>query len=466
MSWDTKYRPPTYDGVLGQEGTIKILRQFVRLGKARQQSYVFSGPFGSGKTTLGRIMARAILCSSPTPEGDPCDKCLSCQSLLTLGTAEGYVEVDAATNSGKEQMRAIVEEIQFSTFSGRHRVYLFDEAHQLTPNALDAMLKPLEETVQGTEDKQLVCIFCTTEAEKMRETIFSRCAPVFVVRPVPPAQIAVLLTRICEKEGIPYDPVVLPLIAEITECHIRDAIKALEGISMLGPVDQENVSSYLHLDLNRFYLEILENLGTDLSLAMEPLQALLERRSPATCYEKLSEIAMLAYQMGFGAARAESFWDVDRLKSLSAKHGENLLGVAVKFSERPAKPSGGAIKLDILQMHARLASGQAIAPLAPPGIFPRQAPPVSAIVPSAAPPVAAQIPIPSGTLDHAGYEDSEFNFPDAAKKRRGPAPSKAARLVDSLEIGVGDFCWLLALRVNELNEGALGSTRRPNVDST
>jgi len=479
MSFDTRYRPPTYDGVLGQEGTIKILRQFVRLGKARQQSYVFSGPFGSGKTTLGRILARAILCESPTPEGDPCDKCLSCRSLLEHGTAEGYVEVDAATNSGKDQMQKVVDEIQFSTFSGRHRVYLFDEAHQLSPNALDAMLKPLEETVQGTQDKQLVCIFCTTEPEKMRATIFSRCATAFVVRPVPPDQIAGRLAMICETEGIEFDAAALPLIAEITECHIRDALKSLEGIAMLGPVNRENVAAYLHLDLNGFYMEILENLGRDLPTTLGALHALFERRSPATIYEKLSETAMLAYQVGLGAVRVESFRDVERLKSLCAQQGESLLGMAVKFSERPGKPTQGAIRLDIMHLHSRLASGQSVAPMvaitppiaAPLLGFPAQAP-AQAPPPTSSSVQVVQSPPSGGTLEHVddGYTSVPL-APEAIGKRKTlPATEtavfpKTLGAPDDSEFGIEFFCQLLACRVRELRETVLGSAGRPNVDS-
>lgn len=126
MGLDVKYRPRRYGEVLGQDDTVRILRSFVFKGIGFHQSYLFHGPYGSGKTTLGRILARALLCSDPV-EGEPCDKCLSCRALLEGGTVEGYVEVDAATHSGKDQIRKIVATIQFSTFSGTRRIYLFDE---------------------------------------------------------------------------------------------------------------------------------------------------------------------------------------------------------------------------------------------------------------------------------------------------------------------------------------------------
>ena len=228
MALDTRYRPRTYADVLGQRETITILKQYVSTGAGFHQSYLFAGPFGSGKTTLARVLARSLLCAAPV-EGEPCDRCTSCTSILDGGTSPDFFEIDAATNSGKESVRRIVDEIQYSTFSGKRKLYLLDESHRLSTDALDALLKPLEDNYPGTQDKLLVCIFCTTEPERMRNTILSRCAPAFVVRPVLPAQVGERLATVCEKEGIPYERPALDLIGEITECHIRDALKAVEG---------------------------------------------------------------------------------------------------------------------------------------------------------------------------------------------------------------------------------------------
>lgn len=127
MSLDTKYRPKSFDDVLGQDGIITILRRYIVTGRSLHQSYLFAGPFGSGKTTLGRIMARALMCETPKVNGDPCDVCPSCVSILETGNSMDFIEVDAATNSGKADVQKITEEIQYSTFAGRRRIYLFDE---------------------------------------------------------------------------------------------------------------------------------------------------------------------------------------------------------------------------------------------------------------------------------------------------------------------------------------------------
>jgi DNA polymerase-3 subunit gamma/tau len=125
VSLDTKYRPLRYSDVLGQEATIAVCKEYVRQGHGFRQSYVFAGGHGGGKTTLGRILARALLCEAPV-EGEPCDQCLSCTSMLA-DKSEGFIEVDAATNSGKDHVRRITEEAQFGTYSGQRRLYLFDE---------------------------------------------------------------------------------------------------------------------------------------------------------------------------------------------------------------------------------------------------------------------------------------------------------------------------------------------------
>ena len=229
MSLDTKYRPRTYSDVLGQKATIQTLKGFIKSDAGWRQSYLFAGPYGSGKTTLGRIMARALLCSSPN-EGVPCDECHSCKAML-IGSHDSFIEVDAATNSGKADVKKLLEELGYASFSGKKKLYLFDEAHQLSRDALDALLKPMEENDRGSFDKKLVCIFATTEPEKMRQTVLSRCAPAFIIRHVDSEEIADRLQKVCEWERFEYEREALVLIADFTEGHIRDALKAIEGVA-------------------------------------------------------------------------------------------------------------------------------------------------------------------------------------------------------------------------------------------
>lgn len=354
MSLDTKYRPLRYSDVLGQDATIKVCREIVRQGHGFRQSYVFAGGHGGGKTTCGRILARAILCENPQ-DGEPCDECQSCTSMLA-DKSENFMEVDAATNSGKDHVRRITEEAMFGSFSGKRKIYLFDESHELSRQAMDAMLKPLEDNIRGTQEKQLVCIFCTTEPEKMRPAIMSRCAPAFKIRTNTPEEIGKRLAYICEQEGLDYDPEVLPLVAEVVECHVRDAIKAVEGVAMLGRVDQTNVTSYLHMDANALYLDLLEALGFDLPRALATLEDLNAKVSPATCYERMADICMLAYRLtNLGSVTVPSYWDRDRLVAVGQRHKEFLVEFAQRFAERPYRATPSMFACDVSFLHQKRA---------------------------------------------------------------------------------------------------------------
>lgn len=379
---DTKYRPNGYGDVLGQESSIKILRGIVREGKAYHQSYLFAGPYGSGKTTLARILARAMLCHCPTSEGDPCDTCNSCLSILKNGTSDAFVEVDAATNSGKGDIKAILESIDYATFGGSRRLYLFDESHQLSRDALDALLKPMEENIQGSPDKRLVCIFCTTEPEKMRATVLSRCAPAFIIKPVTPEIIATRLAWVCDQEGIEYEASTLPLIAQMTECHIRDALKSIEGVSTLGKLDKENVGKFLHLDVHDHLLSAMT-----FALAGDPVQAMdmaarvCDRMSPGLVYKRLAEVALLAYR----ASLSEStpipvYWDRQKLEAMKV-YGVALLRMAEVFAKAPQHATAAILACDVA-IASNMARGTYTQTVQVPPTFQTSTAPVNPVTPT------------------------------------------------------------------------------------
>jgi len=385
---------------------------------------------------------------------------MSCRSIIDGGTHTDFIEVDAATNSGKSEMRKVTEEIEFSSFSGHRKVYLFDEAHQLTKDALDALLKPLEENISGSLDKKLVCIFCTTEPEKMRATILSRCAPAFVIRPLSPEVLGKRLAYVCDQEGIPYDPAMLPLIAEITECHVRDALKAVEGVSMLGTLDRANVTTYLHLDLNDTYLDILLNIGQDLAASVRAAEKVLGRASPLTCYQRLSNVSIMAYKVFLGIEKPAGYWNADRV-ALLASRGASLLGYTSLFASRPGRPSAAMLLCDLAQLHH---SGSPN-PLAVQRVVTLvETPQAQVVVPSAPAPIPVQVPVQMGKVNgKPPYQaDDSVVVDERAVKHTARQPPASAR---TLELDVDKFSWLLGLRVAELDEaGHGGSQGRSYVD--
>lgn len=348
MALDTKYRPTRYADCLGQEATATMLKQFVRSGKGFHQSYLFCGQWGSGKTTLGRILARALLCETPV-DGEPCDQCSSCREILRTGRSEAFTEFDAASNSKKEDLARVLEENSYSTISGKQRVYLFDESHRLSKQALDILLKPMED--ERGDSKELVCIFCTTEPEKMHTTVFSRCAPAFGIRTVSPEVIGTRLAWVCQQEGIAFEQDALTTIAAVKECHIRDALKTLEALALLGPVTSESVEAYLQLDLNVLLVSVLAALGQDLPRALREVESLIQRISPTALYERLAEISMLAFKVVIGAAKPAAHWKAGMLEDLGKAHGDFLITFAQLFADRPSRPTASMLALDLTRLH-------------------------------------------------------------------------------------------------------------------
>lgn len=408
MSFDTKYRPTRYSDVLGQAATIQICREIIRKGWGFRQSYVFAGPWGGGKTTVGRIFARALLCEQPR-DGEACDECTSCLTMLDE-RSEDFVEVDAATNSSKEDIKRITEEAQYGSFSGNRKIYLLDECHRLSKQSMDALLKPLEDNIRGTQDKQLVAIFCTTEPEAMRSAIISRCAPVFRIRPNSPDEIAARLDFICEQEGLERELEALRLVAEVTECHVRDAIKAVEGVSNLGKIDRASVAQYLSIDANEIILDLLEAIGFDLPQAVRCAERLVERVSPSSSYERMADVSMLAYRLAvLGTGTVPSYWDRDRLTVVGTRHQDYLVQFAERFARRPAHATKAMFACDVASLHqiranivVRAAAPESIVYL--PSPQPAVPQPVAALRPIAAEP-------PTGEISTEVPAESEPNSP-------------------------------------------------------
>lgn len=445
MSLDTKYRPTSFDDVLGQEGSIRVLREYVKTGTGFHQSYLFAGPFGSGKTTLARILARALLCDNVSEEGDPCNQCPSCKDILNNGGSANFVEIDAATNSGKQNVKNIVDRLNYSTMNGKKTLYLFDEAHRLTTEALDGLLKPMEDNDVGSENKKLVCIFCTTEPEGMRQTILSRCAPAFIIKQVAPTKIADRLEHVCGEEGLSYERDALELIGEVSDCHIRDALKAVEGVSMLGEVTLKNTREYLQVGKRNALIDVLRYVGEDLSKSLTAISLVKDYMSPAVCYDYLLDLCMEAVKLDNGVGKVKVFWEKDRIEDLVQARRDYLALIMSHISSKPFKPTFPVIISDIVFLHNLINNGTLPHQIVLPTTTNKAE---GANSPSDQVKKTEGVDVESLPVPYVN-KDKVFVDPRAIRKTAPSPPSSNLDFTSKDKMGIQDFLRLVGMRVSE-----------------
>ena len=216
-----KYRPQTFEEVVGQDAVTRTLKNSVA-GKKLAHAYLFCGPRGTGKTSLGRLLAKAANCASPA-DGEPCNACDSCRSFIE-GRAIDFVEQDAASHNSVDDIRQLRENVVLTPMSGDLKVYLLDEVHMLSKGAYNALLKTLEEP-----PPHIIFVLATTEPHKVEPTIISRCQR-FDLKRISNQAVARLLGSICEKEGFELDDRSLSEIARSASGSARDAINGLEQV--------------------------------------------------------------------------------------------------------------------------------------------------------------------------------------------------------------------------------------------
>lgn len=220
-----KYRPQEFDEIVGQDIVTKSLKNAV-LSDRIAHAYIFSGPRGVGKTSSARILAKVLNCQDG-PTINPCGKCPACVEI-TQGRSLDVIEIDGASNRGIEDIRNLRENVKFGSTSGKYKVYIIDEVHQITPDGFNALLKTLEEP-----PAHVIFIFATTAIHKVPPTILSRCQR-FEFRPITIIKIVETLEQLVKKENLKIENNVLSAIARASEGSLRDAESLLDQLSSFG----------------------------------------------------------------------------------------------------------------------------------------------------------------------------------------------------------------------------------------
>ena len=226
MALYRKWRPMTFDDVVGQDQISETLKNSIKTGRI-SHAYLFCGTRGTGKTTSAKIFARAVNCQNPV-DGNPCNECEICRGILDGSILDVY-EMDAASNSGVNNIREIRDEVIYSPSECKYKVYIIDEAHMLTSEAFNALLKTLEEP-----PGHVIFILATTEPENIIPTVLSRCQR-FDFRRISPETISTRIEKIAENEGISLTPDATELIASLADGSMRDGLSILEQCAATKP---------------------------------------------------------------------------------------------------------------------------------------------------------------------------------------------------------------------------------------
>jgi len=362
-----KWRPQTFDDVIDQEHIVRTLRNALQTEHVHH-AYLLAGPRGTGKTTTARLIAKAVNCLSPA-EKRPCDTCEMCRTISD-GRLMDLVEIDAASNTGVDDVRALIEKVSFRPAQARYKVYIIDEVHMLSSSAFNALLKTLEEPPE-----HVIFVLATTEVHKIPETILSRCQR-FEFRRIPLDAIVGQLQRIADAEKITVEPEAFMLIARAATGSMRDAISLFDQMSASGEVSADTVRLMLGAERREVIRSLLEAwLEEDLKLGLTVINSAVDNGAdPRQLARQTTDFlrGLLLIRLGAGETWADPT-DEERpiFENMARKTSiENLVKAVEYFSAAAAKRRTGwqpqlGLELAFIQASRQTVSASLSTPASP-----------------------------------------------------------------------------------------------------
>jgi DNA polymerase-3 subunit gamma/tau len=399
-----KWRPKSFATLVGQEHVVRALSHALDQQRLHH-AYLFTGTRGVGKTTLARIVAKALNCESGV-SSTPCGECSSCREIDS-GRFVDYIELDAASNRGVDDMTGLLEKATYAPTRGRYKVYVIDEVHQLSGHAFNAMLKTLEEPPEHVK-----FILATTDPQKIPVTVLSRCLQ-FNLKQMPPAQIVEHLGRVLAAEGIPFEGGALTQLAKAAAGSMRDALSLLDQAIAhgAGRIEEGPVRDMLGTVSDDFLFAILDGLVAGDIQAMIDVADAMESRSLAFG-AALQELATLFHRVALIQFAPQAVVDAgerERLAGYAARLDPEFLQLCYQIaihgrddlSLAPDEYAG--FTMTLLRLHAFRPEAEGVPRPAPARPAAAAAPPPAPSRPAVAPPTPAAAAVtatPSGSDWH------------------------------------------------------------------